>query len=103
MRSLIYSAAAAEDLANILDYITRESTSLAIGLRFTDELRAKCAKLASLPGTIGRERPELGHDIRSFSVKNHVIFFRYQSNVFEVLNILEGHRDIISYFADDDV
>ncbi len=82
MKSLVYSAAAREDLSNILEYITRESTSLAIGLRFTDELRAKCSNLASLPGTMGRERPELGYDIRSFAVKNHVIFFRYQGDFF---------------------
>ena len=103
MRRLIYTNAARDEVVAILDYITRESGSLAIGQSFTDQLREKCTKLASLPGTLGRARPELRPDIRSFAFKNYVIFFRYHPHEFEVVNILEGHRDIISYISDDDL
>jgi len=35
--------------------------------------------------------------------KGYVIFFRYlDDNVFEVVRIIEGHRDIPALFADDD-
>jgi toxin ParE1/3/4 len=54
-----------------------------------------------LPGTVGRARPELGSGIRSASHKGYVIFFRYVGDGFEVVNILEGHRDIESFFDPD--
>ena len=101
MRQLVYLAAARRDFADILEYITRESGSLAIGRGFVDLLRMQCRKLASLPGTLGRPRPELRPDIRSFPCKGYVIFFRYSGDRFEVVNVLEGHRDIVAYFQSD--
>jgi toxin ParE1/3/4 len=103
VRQLVYMASARRDLANILDYITRTSGSLAIGQQFVDRLRQQCRKLASLPGTLGRLRPELRPDIRSFAFGNYVIFFRYEGDTVEVVNVLEGHRDIDAYFRDDTV
>jgi plasmid stabilization system protein ParE len=101
VRRLVYLAAAERDLVSILEYITRESGSAAIGRGFTDQVQAHCAKLASLPGTLGRARPELRHDIRSSNYKNYVVFFRYRGDILEVVNILEGHRDIETFFSED--
>ena len=101
MRELVYTHAAKQDLLGILDYITAESGNVAVGLRFTMQLRQQCSKLATLPGTLGRARPELRPDIRSFAFKGYVIFFRYAAGVLEVVNILEGHRDIESHFDDN--
>ena len=101
MRRLVYTAAAQDDLSGILEYITRESGSLMVGRTFTDQLRGQCRKLAGLPGRLGRARPELRPDIRSFARKGYVIFFRYLPAEFEILNVLEGHRDIINYFAEE--
>ena len=56
----------------------------------------QCARLASLPGTLGRARP----DLRSFPFGNYVIFFRYRDDVLEVVNVLEGHRDIDAFFSE---
>src|SRR4051812_48027914 len=102
MRRLSYGAAARRDLASILDYVTRESGSLAIGRAFVDRLRQKCAHLASLPGTLGRPRPDILPDLRSFAFKGYVIFVRYSGDAFEVVNVLEGHRDTIAYYRDDE-
>lgn len=71
------------DLVNILEYITGQSGSLLIGRRFVDALRQKCRDLASLPATIGRARPELRPDVRSFAFRGYVIFFRYYGDFFE--------------------
>lgn len=98
MRGLVYTLAAKQDLLDILDYIAAESGNVVVGLRFTTQLRQQCSKLATLPGTLGRARPELRPDIRSFAFKGYVIFFRYAPDVLEVVNILEGHRDIESRF-----
>ena len=102
MRRLIYSDAARDNLVDILEYITRASSSLVIGRGFVDQLCGQCTKLASLPGTLGRARPELRSDIRSFAFKGYVIFFRYYPDALEIVNVLEGHRDIITYFAEDE-
>jgi plasmid stabilization system protein ParE len=100
VRRLVYLASARRDLVEILEYITRQSGSVAIGRRFVDQLRQQCAKLASLSGTLGRARPELRPDIRSFPVKGYVIFFRYSGDMLEVVDILEGYRDVEAHFKE---
>src|ERR1700757_1489621 len=65
------------DLVTILEHITRESGSLVIGRRFVGALRLQCRELSALPGTLGRARPELRPDIRSFPFRGYLIFFRY--------------------------
>jgi plasmid stabilization system protein ParE len=54
---------------------------------------------------MGRARPELRWDLRSHPHKAYVIFFRYVGDVLEVVNVLEGHRDIDAFFGgkEDDV
>jgi toxin ParE1/3/4 len=88
------------DLVNILEHITRESGQLIVGRRFVGALRQQCRDLAALPGTLGRARPELRPDIRSFPYKGYVILFRYVGDIFEVANIIEGHRDIEALYKD---
>jgi plasmid stabilization system protein ParE len=53
-----------------------------------------------LPGTLGRARPELRPNIRSFAFRGYVIFFRYEGERLEVINVLEGHRDVESFYKD---
>jgi plasmid stabilization system protein ParE len=101
MRRLRYLDSARADLLHILDYVGRESGSAAAAVKFTGVIRAKCRQLAELPGMLGRARPELHPDLRSFALGNYVIFFRYADDRFEVVNILERHRDIDEYFNAD--
>ena len=101
MRRAVFLASVQADLVRILSYIARMSGSVTVAQRFVWELRDYCHHLASLPGTLGRARPELRPDLRSVPYKNYVIFFRYVDDHFEVVNILEGHRDIIAYFDDE--
>src|SRR2546429_560808 len=74
---LRYSAAAKDDLDSIAEYIARSSGSRTVAEPFTDELRGKCRDLAALSTRIGRSRPELRPDLRSFPYKSYVISFRY--------------------------
>jgi toxin ParE1/3/4 len=96
---LVYLSSAQRDLQDILRYLTRESGNRALSRAFVNQLRGECGKLASLPGTLGHARPELRPDIRSFPFKGYVIFFRYEADRFEVVDVLEGHRDISGFFA----
>jgi plasmid stabilization system protein ParE len=100
LRRLTYLRSASQDLIGIQDYLTRESGSLASATGFVSRLRAQCAKLAGLPGTLGQARPELHPEIRSTSFRGYVIFFRYRGDRLEIVNILEGHRDIEAHFEE---
>ena len=101
MRRLVFLSAARNDLADILEYVTRESGSLDLGYRFTDLLRQKCRHMAGLPGTLGGSRPELRPELRSYPYKGYVIFFRYLDDAFEVVNVLHASRDIDGHFTRD--
>ncbi|MBX9635632.1 MAG: type II toxin-antitoxin system RelE/ParE family toxin [Magnetospirillum sp.] len=98
MRRLVYLASVRADLLDILTYIAGESGSIAVAQGFVAQLRTRCRELASKPGTLGRARPELHADLRSVTHKSYVIFFRYAEDRLEVVNILEGHRDVDSLF-----
>jgi plasmid stabilization system protein ParE len=99
---LRFSDSAEDDLVAILDYISERSADAAVARRFVSTLRAQCEKLASLKSTMGVARPDLRPGIRSAPFGNYIIFFRYVDDVFEVLNIIEGHRDIGTLFKRDD-
>ncbi len=101
MRRLVLLDAALEDFADIFEHLTKKSSDRAVGRNFVAALQQQCAKLASLPGILGRARPELLPDIRSFVFKGYVIFFRYTGDRLEVVKIMEGHRDITAQFGDD--
>jgi toxin ParE1/3/4 len=97
---LVYLNSARRDILSILDYTTCETGSLMIAQKLTNAIRDKCKKLASLSGTLGRARPELLPEIRSFPFKSYVIFFRYCANTLEIVNVMHGHRDIEHYYND---
>lgn len=98
MRQLRFTDDANDNLVEIALYIATESQSRAIALAFVERLRAKCRHLASLPATLGTPRPDLREDIRSTSCQGYVIFFHYQGDVLEVVNVLHSSRDVLGYF-----
>ena len=102
MRRATFLASVRADLLEILGYVSERSGSVAVAEAFVKDLRARCHKLAALDATVGRSRPELRSDIRSFPFKGYVIFFRYHAGCFEVVHILEGHRDIHNFLGDKD-
>jgi toxin ParE1/3/4 len=103
VRQLRFTPAAERDLAEIFDYIADASGSPETARRFAASVEAQCANLARLPSVLGRPRPELRSDLRSFPFKGYVIFFRYlDGDILEIVHIIEGHRDVIAIFAKED-
>jgi toxin ParE1/3/4 len=100
VRRLLYRASAQRDLDHILTYLTRESRDRKVGAAFVAKLRLQCEKLSQLEATLGTARPELRTDIRSTPCQGYVIFFRYQGDALEIVNILHGSRDIASLFGE---
>jgi toxin ParE1/3/4 len=95
---LRFTGAAKADLESIAEYIFRESANRKTAESFVRGLRAKCSDLARAPIRMGRPRPELRPDLRSHPFKSYVIFFRYLEDTLEIVNVLEGHRDIDTFF-----
>ena len=94
MSQLRYLAQAKDDLINIKRYIARESGSQSTAIQYTGKIQKQCRELADLPGKLGRPRPELRENLRSFPYENYVIFFMYNEDCLEIVTIIEGHRDI---------
>ena len=95
---LLLTAPALTDLSGIARRLAQASGSKAVGMSFSRDLREQCQKLASLPGTLGRERPDLGPRVRSFPFKGYLIIFHYGDDAFEVARILSGRMNIADLF-----
>jgi len=91
--------AAKADLVEILEYIAEATQSVRVAERYTQKIRAHCRHLASLPFQMGIARPDLGSELRSVPFENYIIILRYAEDRLEIINILEGHRDIPEYFS----
>jgi toxin ParE1/3/4 len=83
------------DLEGIHDYIARNSPAAAA--RLVALIRERCFLLAENP-MMGRSRPELAPDLRSFPVGSYIIFYRPLTNGIQVIHVVSGARDIEALF-----
>jgi toxin ParE1/3/4 len=83
------------DLESIEDHIALDDVDQA--LAFIERLYEAMTLLAGQP-LMGRARPELGVDIRSFPVGRYVIFYQPILNGIDVVRVLSGARDIDAAF-----
>lgn len=90
--------AAKADLAEIWVFIAKDSVRAAD--RIQKRILSRFPLLAARP-SMGRIRPELLPDLRSFAVGKYLIFFRLTDDGIEVYRILHGARDLPSILADD--
>lgn len=93
MRQYRLSQRASRSLQDIAGYIAHQTSDLEQGLGFVSRLRAKCEKLAELPGTIGRPRPDIGIDVRGFVFGSYSILFRYGEDTIDILDVVHVRRD----------
>lgn len=90
MATILVTPLAQEDLGDIWDYASESSVERAD--RLLDLIYEKCQRLAEYP-EMGRARHELLVNLRSFTVKNYVIFYQPRADGIEVLRVLYGARD----------
>jgi toxin ParE1/3/4 len=89
---------AESDLLEIGRYIARDNIDAA--LRMLDRIDQKCKILAGNP-LLGEGCPELGEDIRHFTVRPYVIIYRPLDDGIELVRVLHGARDIPAIFKVD--
>ncbi|MGO3927103.1 type II toxin-antitoxin system RelE/ParE family toxin [Rhodopseudomonas pseudopalustris] len=82
---------AREDLIEIWLFIADDNESAASSV--VHRIDRTIQMLAENPKA-GRERPELGNNIRSFPVGNYSVFYLPDGNGVEVVRILHASRDI---------
>ena len=83
------------DLLDIALHISAEN--IAAADEFAHEIDDKFSLLAAQP-EMGRARPELGKALRSFVVKNYIIFYDPIPEGIFVIRVLHGARDIGNAF-----
>jgi toxin ParE1/3/4 len=82
---------ASEQLEDIWLYIAGENERAAD--RLLDRIEAALFDLAERPG-MGRARPELAADLRSFVVGTYVLFYRETADGILLVAVMHGSRDI---------
>ncbi len=87
-------------LRGIARYMLEQTGDDRAGERFVRDLEARILKLAALPGTLGRPRPELGEAIRSLPHHGYIIIFRYEEVIVDVVQILHSRQDLPSAFSE---
>lgn len=85
------SRKARTDLTEIWLYIAEHDETAAD--RVLDEIERVCRLIATRP-KMGRERPELRPNIRSFGVMSWVIFYRIADDFIELVRVLHAARDL---------
>jgi toxin ParE1/3/4 len=96
MTRAIFAPAAEADLEVIHDYIAVENAAAAAEI--VTRLEDLAARLADTPG-MGRARPELLPNLRSFPLGSYLLFYRRSDNGIEVVRVLHGARDIPALFG----
>jgi toxin ParE1/3/4 len=61
----------------------------------------RLSALAEQP-RMGRLRPELGAGVRSFTVENHLIYYRHDGEIL-IARVLHGRRDQAAAWSEPDV
>ena len=98
MPSIVVRPKAMDDLAEIWAYIAEDNLREANA--FASRIHKDFRLLSGQP-RMGRERPELLTDLRSFLVGRYVIFYLPCPHGIEVVRVLHGARDLKPLFEQD--
>lgn len=92
MSRYIVARGAIDDLDEIWSYIAHR-TGVDVAERFIELLTTQFPRLAANPG-MGRQRPDLGEGMRSFSVRNYRIYYRQDARgQVRILHVRHTARD----------
>ena len=91
MLRLETSPEAEADLVDIWSYIADDQPDNAD--KFLDKLQAVAEKLAEFPG-LGRNRPELANNLKSFPVDRYSLFYCITEDALILVRVLTSARDI---------
>jgi toxin ParE1/3/4 len=93
LRYAVNSELAEADLADIWVEIATDDIDTAD--RFIEGFRTLAQKLAEQP-FMGRERPDLGQDVRVFPRERYLLIYRPASHGVGIARVVHGARDLAS-------
>jgi toxin ParE1/3/4 len=96
MKKAVFAPTAEADLEEIYDYIAADNPLAAV--RFVARLEDLATQLARTPG-MGRARPALLPNLRSFPLGNYLLFYRLTESGVEIVRVLHGARDVPTIFS----
>jgi toxin ParE1/3/4 len=96
MNSFRFSSDANSDVAGIALHLVGLNPVAAD--RFLGVLDETCELLAHHP-LIGRARPELGENVRSFPVGNYLVFYVPRADGVDIARVIYGGRDLPGVFG----
>ncbi len=88
---LIVSQEAANDLEDLALYIAEYD--IAAALAVVDEIEHRFNTIQRHPD-IGRARDELASGLRSYTVKQHLIFYTHDDQAVVIVRVMNGAQDI---------
>jgi toxin ParE1/3/4 len=91
MSQLLVTESAQADLDQIWLFIARDDPGAAT--QFLNHLINRCRSYANQP-LLGERRPEIGSDVRSFSVGRYVVFYLPLAEGIQVARVIHGARDV---------
>ncbi len=91
------SALAEQDLEEIWSYVAEDASPVTAD-RLIDAIFDRFELLTEQP-RMGRLRPEFGEGVRSFTVENHVIYYRHDGDVL-IARVLHGRRDQVAAWSE---
>ena len=95
MSALHFSPLAAQDLDEIRAFIAEDDPNAAS--TFLRSIEERCAVLAE-NRMLGRLRPDLAQGLRSFPVRNYIIFYVPVDDGIQIVRVLSGFRDVEGLF-----
>ena len=95
MALVVQTRTSLRDINRIWDYIAETSPQRAS--KFVRRIKEKLALLAENP-MMGRARPELADDLRSFPVEKYVIFYRPVEEGIIVVRVVHSRQEIEGMF-----
>lgn len=91
--------AAAEDLAEMWEYLAREAGDGAAD-RYLARIHAACEDLVVMPG-MGHYREELlDRRHRFWLVGSHLLVYRWQERPIQIIRVVHGARDLASFLSE---
>ena len=95
MTAYVVTPLAQADLDGIWDHVAADNPTAAD--RLLERFQETFAILARHP-SIGQARDELRPGLRSFSVRNYVVYFQFVEDRLRVVRVLHGARDVATLF-----
>lgn len=81
------------NLDDIFDYIGRQNRNPEAAAKVLRQIDGKCSSYSRQPH-MGSNRPDLGENVRCFTVGSYVVVYRPIVDGIQVLTVAHGSRDV---------